>query len=399
MSRLVLACRKTAAAAASATLVASAGVTPTPARADDTPTHQTSHTIDDTNAKLRHLEQLLAHHQSLDAEAARIQRAVALQEEDDAMKLLDALRAHDDAMADQLEEAKATVEQTMLVRMRSELEAAAAEHEAQLRELHEAYVAQLHEAVEFATAVAEERLDAVVATERGKAEVELQSLLHDERQRHSIGLANLEIDIDALAMVLSSDTQYKQTSHAVQQLSAAAFELGEGLEGRTSHQRFRAAFEAIETVSARLEHPLLSQLCEAVKPVASDVPSTMPQLQARFVTTAASSRVAALVPEGSGIWGRLLASITSALTFEVPQQILPTLPDAEARSPTQIISRASGMLEGGDLHGAVREIRDLRGPPGATCAGWLEEAERRLLLEQALRVANAEASVSVAALC
>ena len=40
----------------------------------------------------------------------------------------------------------------------------------------------------------------------------------------------------------------------------------------------------------------------------------------------------------------------------------------------------------------------MEGAPAATCKGWLQAAEERLLLEQILSVAKAESAIAMAAL-
>ena len=51
-------------------------------------------------------------------------------------------------------------------------------------------------------------------------------------------------------------------------------------------------------------------------------------------------------------------------------------------------------------HGSWRllQVRKLEGAPAATCKGWLQAAEERLLLEQILSVAKAESAIAMAAL-
>ena len=55
-------------------------------------------------------------------------------------------------------------------------------------------------------------------------------------------------------------------------------------------------------------------------------------------------------------------------------------------------------LQRGNLPSAVREVRQLRGAPAATCAGWLEAAEENLLLTQALTAVKAQAAIAAAAM-
>ena len=192
---------------------------------------------------------------------------------------------------------------------------------------------------------------------------------------------------------MSHDEKYKVTSHATHQLSAAILSIDEALGGRAHKQQMAATCRALPALAKKLDDPLLNEVFQAaqLEKTATPVP-TLAQLASRFDDVAAAGRRAALVPEGSGLWGYALASVVSSITFKASAE-------AVGGEAATIISNAEALLAEGALLPAVTEVRKLRGPPAATCAGWVQAAEERLLLEQTLRVAKAQASLGMSAMC
>jgi len=346
--------------------------------------------------KVDHLTALLAERATVDAEAWRVQKAVQHQEEADAEKLMELLRAHEEMFATSLEETKSEVEERVILRMREEQDLIQAQYDAQVDALGTAYAGQLQVATAAAEEAAQQRLEATLDSERSSLQRAHQNEILQERQDHSARLTKLQLQVDALDAAWSHDSQYKRTSHAVHQLGAAVLGIEESLAGR-SEVPLRAQCDALPRLAERLDNPLLAEVATALKPLAATKVSTLPQLQERFATAAAAGHVAALVPEGSGMWGHALAKVVASITIAAPRDVLPS--EAARSEASLILGTAASYLHEGSLTNAVREVRRLRGPPAAVCSGWLEAAEQRLLFEQALSAAKAEASITMAALC
>mmetsp|Transcript_11246 Transcript_11246/g.18845 ORF Transcript_11246/g.18845 Transcript_11246/m.18845 type:complete len:438 (+) Transcript_11246:101-1414(+) len=347
-------------------------------------------------SEIEHLKTLLEERAVMDAEAWRMQKAVQHQEEEDAEKLMDLLRAHDESFAITLEETKTEVEARVVLRMREEQELVQTQYDAQVEALTQAYRAQLQEATAAAEAAAERQFRAALENERAKLTTAHETSFLYERQANASGLTKLQTDVDALAAAWTHDTSYKRTSHAVHQLSAAVMSLEESLAGR-SVLPLASQCHALPGLAKRLDDPLLSEIGSVLQPLADAKIATLPQLQARFEQAATAGQVAALVPEGSGMWGHALASLISTLTIVAPRHVLPS--ETASSEASRVFSHAAAHLDEGSLAGAVREVRQLRGPPAAVFAGWLAAAEQRLLIEQVLAAAKAEASITMAALC
>jgi len=60
-----------------------------------------------------------------------------------------------------------------------------------------------------------------------------------------------------------------------------------------------------------------------------------------------------------------------------------------------VLQRAVVNVRSKNLKGAIEELSALKGRPAEAMSGWVEEARRRLILEQALQLLNAHsASIS-----
>jgi len=349
---------------------------------------------EDLKAKVERLKAMLDERSQVDVDARRMQLAVQRQEEIDSEKMMTLLRQQDDVFATQLEEAKAEVEARIVVRMREEQDELAAQHMDNLQQLNTAYASELNAAraadQEAARAAAEEQIkqaSATMANEHSRA-------MLAERQTQGSVLDALALDVEALHSVLSHDTAYKRCSHATHQLSAAVLSVDEALGGKAALQGGMVAHcRALPAIAKKLDDPLLNEVFAAAQLEKTTKPvPTLAQLTTRFEDVAAAGRRAALVPEGSGLWGYALASVVSAVSLKTSSEVV-------GGDAAVVFSNAEGMLAQGALLPAVTELKKLKGPPAATCAGWMQAAEERLLLEQTLRVAKAQASLGMSAMC
>ena len=346
--------------------------------------------------QVEHLKALLEERNALNAEGLRIQQAVQHQEEADSLRLMELLRAHEQNYAVSLEEAKADLERRIVLRMREEQELIQQEYEERQRALERAYTDELADARRTATAEARQALEADFDARLAKQQAVHEEAFLIESRVHAQNLDSLSTGVAALSAVLSHDSRYKHTSHAVHQLSALVLSIEESLSGRSALPAGTHA-AALPKLAAQMDDSLLAELASALEGPLSRPVLSFPQLHARFERVAASGRVAALVPPGSGMWGQALASFVSSVTLPVSlSAVLPS--DGAKDGASRVFVHAAEHLEQGSLAGAVKELRMLRGPPAAVCADWLAAAEQRLLVEQGLAAAKAETSVAMAAL-
>lgn len=270
------------------------------------------------------------------------------------------------------------------MRMREEADGAIGEVEARLAEEQAAFAAASAAAEEEAKASIAQAAEAAAATARAAAKHE-----HEETMRSKLG--ELTTEVGALAAVLKHDTRYKQVSHATHQLAALVQSIQAGLHAKPPVR----ALQALPALADRLDDELLK---EAFAPLrakggaqALATAPTLAELAARFKDVAAAGRVAALVPDAApGLWGHALAAATSALTLRAAE--------SGHTAASTALAVADGALLRGDLRGAVAAVRALEGAPARAASGWLEAAERRLLLQTMLTVATAESTIATAAL-
>jgi len=345
-------------------------------------------TTTDLQAKVKRLKALLDERNQVDVHAWLVQRAVQRQEEEDSEKMVALLREQQGHFATQLEEAKAAVEARIVVRMREEQDELIAHHMESLQQLNTAYAQELQAARAADQEAAQRHVHQQIQNVTAKLTNEHSRGMLEERAEQGTKLDALSLDVEALHGVMSHDVHYKETSHTAHQLSAAILSIDEVVGGKVHMQQMAAQCRALPALAKKIDDPLLSLVFEATKleEITMPVP-THAQLCSRFDDVAAAGRCAALVPEGSGLWGYALASVVSSFTFK-----------AEGDKVAHIFSAAEVLLAEGALLPAVAELKKLRGPPAALCAGWVHAAEERLLFEQTIRIAKAQASLVMSAM-
>ena len=330
------------------------------------------------------LTELLADHSAMGGLHNALQRQNAA----DAVNFMMVLQRQEVFCAAAVEEAKYTVEQKITERVLEEQRAMRELNTAQLKDLSEEHAKHVREAVRNAELTALAHLEEVVAVERAAArEMEQQAQL-GERQAYLDTLKQLDVDVDVLARVLSHDSRYKRTSHAVLQMAAAT---------RSLDRPSRGVHDGVLTsVVGRLEDELMTELALTASATSTQAVATLKELQGRFVRVQNAGEQAILVPEGGGMWGHALAAlITTAMgAAKVPPRSMNHRFEASG-----VIASAADWMEQGDLLEAVREVRRLKGQPAAACAGWRESAEHRLLQDQVRTAMQAEIDIALGAMC
>lgn len=384
------------------------------------------------NAKAAKLRALLEERVVVDDEGSRLQRAVQQQEEEDSLKFIEMLRAQDESFALELAETKAAVEESVVERMRLETLEALSRVEERYDELVDAHQEAMTAAVQASEAAAGAAAEAATATTEARCAAAHESAIGAEREGSRAEIGALRAEVEALGAVLSHDTFYKRTSHATHALSATAFTAVEYLSKKGSASATADSLRTLNHLAVKLDDELLVR---ATSPFAgetataphlldfmtpSSLPLTLPlgnpnpssppplnhptgagaeksakvatlaELSTRFKQVGEAGRTAALVPEGSGLWGFALATLASKLTLQAAE--------AGQTETSLTLSRAEACLEKGKLHDAVTEVRSLTGHPAVACAGWVRAAEERLHLELSLTVSTAEAAIAAAAL-
>jgi hypothetical protein len=113
------------------------------------------------------------------------------------------------------------------------------------------------------------------------------------------------------------------------------------------------------------------------------------ELQERYVAAAHEAVRRLLVPEMGGVAAELVGTVRLRLT----QAMGPVLPVndslVEGSDPKTVLQRGLYFVRNGLLHKAVEEISNLDGNASHAMSGWVEQAQRRLVVEQASRLLSA----------
>ncbi|KAL0954344.1 hypothetical protein HGRIS_003338 [Hohenbuehelia grisea] len=154
---------------------------------------------------------------------------------------------------------------------------------------------------------------------------------------------------------------------------------------------FREELRVLRHVGAAREDPVIAAVLEGLE--ASDVPDVgiepLADLTSWFTTSVAPRvSVVALVPDqNAGLLAHLASHLFS--TFRFKRQGL-----VEGNDALSVLARAEYYLNEKDLDSAARELNQLQGTAKVLLHDWLEAARRRLEVQQALEVIQAQATLA-----
>jgi hypothetical protein len=262
-----------------------------------------------------------------------------------------------------------------------------------------------------------------------REELETQRLvLKREQQDRLLEIQSLLERVEANAL---RDRAYKQYAHWAQRTALMWQALGERLSRgepfSTELAAIREAWASLHSYAGAEQTTTTGWLRSAMlveRVLASLAPSTAAQgvttaaaLQERFLNQVfPSGRVAALMPDGSGVWGYWLARLaawlkTSRLEENLDRVVATSVGSDAAASAENDAERtltveqrlvwARTWVERGDFRRAIKHLQQVPADSlvSRLCQDWMTEVEQYLMLEQAIRVIRAESSSITAALC
>jgi len=314
-----------------------------------------------------------------DAEAARVQRAVQQQEEEDSLKFLRLLQYQEGVWegvtADKLQEQAAA-----LAKEKAEALDQLAGHKAEVQALalkdQEERLAQEHEAA----------LEALRQSERAAHEAERVA----ESRERLARLAALHENVDALDKAYSYDAEYKQRSHGLHRLCAALGAVEEALRGSRDA---KLGPRLLALKAAAPDDPVVCAAIDALpaKVATAERVPTVRELQARFDTVSSQGRIASYVPEGTGIIGQLVGAAVAALAFKEKGLV-------DATDAAAVFARADFFVAREQLAEAVVELEQLRGLPRTVAQDWMDAAAARCAVEQSVTLLRAHTTTLTCAL-
>ena len=228
---------------------------------------------------------------------------------------------------------------------------------------------------------------------------ELQDQLMHEvarlREGHVKEMVELQERLESVGGLLRALTAAVDMKHQRRVLSAVTHAQAAAILAlESSLERTTPLRETVDFLLASCGgDELASALLLAVPARALDrgVPTTN-DLRKRFEVVRGEVRKAALAPANApSLVGQAVGSILASVSW-APSGFVP------GEGVEERLARAHFLLEHDDLSGCLRELRALRGLSTALMRDWLDLAESRLAVEQALRALRANSALQHASL-
>lgn len=197
--------------------------------------------------------------------------------------------------------------------------------------------------------------------------------------------------------------QLDRVEGQLRQLGQMAQESGELIKQSQAVSRLGVAIAALKgaVVSSPTQKPFASELSSLASVATTDFPATraaidsisrdaaeqgipsMAELEDRFDAVRREIRSVSLVPENGNFGSQVLSVGLSKIMFN--KEGLVEGDDVEA-----VLSRTDYFLQQHNLDMAARELNQLKGWPKKLAGDWISAARRRLEVEQAVGIAEAE---------
>ncbi|THH15561.1 hypothetical protein EW146_g4937 [Bondarzewia mesenterica] len=219
---------------------------------------------------------------------------------------------------------------------------------------------------------------------------EIKVRVEQERGGRLAKLDELAANLKRLERVALDNSSYLDENLRIHSLWSAIRAVHSAVDS-PARKPFRDELRVLRHIAAAKEDTLVSMALEALE--ASDAPDVgvepFADLASWFSTSVAPrvSSVALVPDQNAGVLSHIASHLFSSFTFRrrglVPgDDVLSTL------------SRAEYYLNEKDLDSATRELNQLKGTAKVLLKDWLEAARRRLEVQQALDVVQAQATVA-----
>ncbi|KAJ1736200.1 regulator of (H+)-ATPase in vacuolar membrane [Coemansia sp. Benny D160-2] len=240
------------------------------------------------------------------------------------------------------------------------------------------------------------KVAATAAEERIAAELSAQRDLLERRFNRFVRARVDEERGGRLAHLDRVDSQLRELTLTVQ-------ESGDLIRQSRGLSRLGVALAALRSVAvdSKSQTPFVSELMALASAATTDFPATRAaisliprslaeqgipsqvELEDRFEAVRKEIRSASLVPEDGSFGSQVLSAALSKVMFE--KEGLVEGDDVEA-----VLARTGYYLKDHNLDLATRELNQLKGWPKKLAEDWISAARRRLEIEQAVSIAEAE---------
>ncbi|KZT29722.1 hypothetical protein NEOLEDRAFT_1127512 [Neolentinus lepideus HHB14362 ss-1] len=220
---------------------------------------------------------------------------------------------------------------------------------------------------------------------------EIKVRVEEERGGRLAKLDTLAANLKQLERVALDNTAYLDENLRVHALWSALRAVNHVLES-PARKPFREELRVLRHVAAAKEDEVIVTALDVIE--RTDTPDVgvepLPDLVTWF-TTSVAPRVTsvALVPDQGtpGLLAHLASHFLSNFTFKRTGLV-------QGDDVLSVLARAEYYLNEKDLDSAAREVNQLKGTPKVLVQDWLAAARRRLEVQQALEVAETEATLA-----
>jgi hypothetical protein len=205
---------------------------------------------------------------------------------------------------------------------------------------------------------------------------------------------DLRLKLQALDKVFQINAEYLSNSHQIHLVSTALLALYNALSASGGNNSRRSALSgAVASLRvAACSDPIIVTALESLpKSALAGIP-TLSELEVRFTNACEESRKALYTPEGSGVVGHALGSVAAGLL------VAPSGSNIEGEDTEACLARARHHISSGNIRSALQEVRRIEGDAAAVMVDWVEAAQTRLLVEQAVKMIGAHVTTLVATL-
>lgn len=261
--------------------------------------------------------------------------------------------------------------------------------------LVQAYRAKLNHELQTQTELINERLKEEVIAQGIELQRrwirEIKVRVEQERGGRLGKLEELSSHLKRLERVALDNSSYLDENIRVHALWSAVRTLTSSALASPVRKPFREELRVLRHIASAREDPVVAASLESLE--SSEIPDVGVEPfadLASWFTSDVAPKVAhvALVPdENAGVLSYLASHLFSSLRFR--RQGLVAGDDV-----LSVIARAEHHLNEKDLDSAARELNQLKGAAKVLLHDWLEAARRRLEVEQALEVVQAQATVA-----
>ncbi len=217
-------------------------------------------------------------------------------------------------------------------------------------------------------------------------EKEFDDEVHAARVERVGQLSDIAVTTEAYSSVLEGERHFHLASRKVLALEAAFSNLTRKVKSNTA---FKEELEVLRSAS-RGDALITAVLASLPSHIVNGTQTTL-QLKQKFSTVAEAARVASRVSPDSGFTGKILALLSSKVSFAPSKEGVGDVVD-------DIIVKCNESFDDGDLHRVVVELSKLTGEAEVAVRPFVTAVRERVMVDMAVKAIRAQILTSSIAL-